>query len=115
MKKKISKTNKNEILARAMLKEEFKKYEIVTLPFLKKELAILKGEILTEVRSIFHETVNNIMENAKVYYTKEIERSMGALREGFRDDLRVYADEFTNMREKVNDHENRVLSLEVKI
>lgn len=94
-------------------------HEIVTKTFLAKELGILRAEmkeqkydILREVRAMMHETMEGVMENMKAYYKVETERYMGALQQGFKDEMLYYKDGVKMDREKLDDHETRIMTLE---
>jgi hypothetical protein len=98
-------------------------HEIVTKTFLAKELETLRTEIRTEmkeqkydilreVRSMMHETLEGAMENMKAYYKVETERYMGVLQQGFKDEMLYYKDEVKVLVEKMNNHETRIGVLE---
>ena len=101
--------NKNETITKEYLEKNFitkdyldKKLDnFVTKEDLKKELAgfriSFKTEMLNETKIIFHQVAETLMESSKAYYSKEMERHMNALREGFRDDLKGYKDQVTTV------------------
>ena len=115
--------NKNNNITKEYLEKNFvtkdyldKKLDnFVTKEDLKKEFTFFKGEIISEVRKMNYELVNNIVENAKTYYLDETKKHMTALREGFRDDLKGYKDQVTTVSEKVEKCEERLDVLELKI
>jgi hypothetical protein len=95
--------------------------EIVTKKYLdkklsnfatKKDLDKCRVEIIREVKIMMHETMDSSMENMKLYYQEEANRYTTALLQGFRDDLRVYNDQFKSFMEKLDNHEHRIVALE---
>ena len=62
-----------------------------------------KFEIINAVRVMIFEA----METVRVYYQDQENRRMGALKEGFRDDLRFYGDQMRTLNEKVDTFTNQ--------
>lgn len=100
----------SEIVTKKYLDKKLSNF--VTRKYLKVELDKQKVDIIREVRIMMHETMESGMENMKLYYQEETNRHMTALLQGFRDDLRVYNDQFKSFMEKLDNHEHRIVALE---
>lgn len=126
MKKRNARDNDDEIVTRKILREELNNQlsnfvtedylmsNFVTKDYLKSALVSLKGEILSETRSMMYEIMTVTFEGAKEYYKKESDRYMSAMRQGFVDEMLVYKDGILMIQEKVSRCENRLDLLESK-
>ncbi len=121
MKKKVTNSD-DEIVTRKILREELSNFvtkdylmsNFVTKEYLRGALISLKGEILSETRSMMYEIMTITFEGAKEYYRKESERYMSAMKQGFIDEMLVYKDGVFMIQEKVSRCENRLDLLETK-
>jgi hypothetical protein len=67
---------------------------------------------LKELRSDMHIMLATALKASEAYHEKIMERQMGALREGFRDDVRGVMDGIKMLMEKSENHENRICKIE---
>ena len=65
-----------------------------------------------QLRSDMHIMLITALDNAKIYHDEKMTREMGALREGFRDDVQVALGQTKALTEKAEDHEDRLCKLE---
>jgi hypothetical protein len=65
-----------------------------------------------QLRSDMHIMMVTALENAKIYHDEKMSREMGALREGFRDEVQVALDQTQALTEKAENHESRLCKLE---
>lgn len=129
--------NKNETITKKYLEKNFATKEYLEKNFVTKEYLDMKLEnfvtkdsleiildrrfgafkidIIKDFRAINHQMVNEIMENAKTYFSDESDKRMTALKQGFNDDLKGYRDGVATIQKKVDNHEERISGLELKI
>ena len=65
-----------------------------------------------EYQGDMHTMTLMLMDNMKAYYLEEAERHMGALKEGFIDEMRGTKDQVKSMTEKTDAQELRLCKLE---
>jgi hypothetical protein len=100
----------NEIVTKTYLRDSQK--DFVTKKHLTGALKEQKIEIIREVRTMMHETMEGAVENMKEYYIAETNRHTSTLMQGFKDEMRYYKDEMKTFMERLDNHENRITTLE---
>lgn len=100
----------SDVVTKEYLKKELSHF--VTQEYLKKAMQEQKVEIVREIRIMMHETMESGMENMKLYYQDETQRYMKALLQGFKDEMLVYRDQMTSYWERLDQHDQRITSLE---